>query len=85
MKKNITFEKLNINDWFIYHNMVYIKAKNNYAFSIYLTSNPKDAFIWIDKTVEVIPINKNMAVKSMIKEWTAAYDRYLKDSSEDMG
>ncbi len=85
MKKNITFEKLNINDWFIYRNMVYIKAKNNYAFSIYLTSNPKDAFIWIDKTVEVIPINKNMAVKSMIKEWTAAYDRYLKDSSENMG
>lgn len=85
MKKNITFEKLKINDWFIYRNMVYIKAKNNYAFNIYLTSNPKDAFIWIDKTVEVIPINKNMAVKSMIKEWTAAYDRYLKDSSEDMG
>lgn len=79
MKKNITFEKLNINDWFIYHNMVYIKAKPNFAFSIYLTSNPKDAFIWIDKTVEVIPINKNMAVKSMIKEWTAAYEGYLKD------
>lgn len=81
MKKKITFEKLNINDWFIYRHMVYIKAKSNYAFSIYLTSNPKESFIWIDKTVEVIPINKNMAVKSMVKEWTAAYERYL----EDMG
>ena len=81
MKKKITFEKLNINDWFIYRHMVYIKAKPNFAFSIYLTSNPKESFIWIDKTAEVIPINKNMAVKSMIKEWTAAYERYL----EDMG
>ena len=79
MKKKITFEKLNINDWFIYRHMVYIKAKPNFAFNIYLTSNPKESFIWIDKTVEVIPINKNMAVKSMVKEWTAAYERYLKD------
>ena len=79
MKKKITFEQLNIYDWFIYRDMIYIKAKPNFAFSIYLTSNPKESFIWIDKTVEVIPINKDMAVKSMVKEWTAAYERYLKD------
>ena len=81
MKKKITFEKLNTGDWFIYRHMVYIKTKPNFAFSIYLTSNPKESFIWIDKTVEVIPINKDMAVKSIVKEWTAAYERYL----EDMG
>ena len=79
MKKKITFEQLSLYDWFIYRDMIYIKAKPNYAFSIYLTSDPKDAFIWIDKTVEGIPINKNMAVKSIVKEWTAAYERYLKD------
>ena len=79
MKKKITFEKLNINDWFIYRHMVYIKAKPNFACSIYLTLDPKNSFIWIDKTVEVIPVNKNMAVKSIVKEWTAAYERYLKD------
>ena len=84
MKKKITFSQLNINDWFIYHNMVYIKAQKHYAFSIYFMCNPKDNFIWIDTTVEVIPVNINMAVKSIVKEWTAAYDRYLKDSSEDM-
>ena len=81
MKKKITFEKLNIGDWFIYRHMVYIKAKHNFACSIYLTLDPKNSFIWIDKTVEVIPVNKNMAVKSIVKEWTAAYERYL----EDMG
>ena len=81
MKKKITFEKLNINDWFIYRHMVYIKTKPNFACSIYLTSNPKESLIWIDKTVEVIPVNKNMAVKSIVKEWTEAYERYL----EDMG
>ena len=79
MKKKITFEKLNTGDWFIYRSMIYIKTKQNFAFSIYLTSNPKESFIWIDKTVEVIPVNKNMAVKSIVKEWTAAYERYLKD------
>ena len=79
MKKKITFAKLNIDDWFIYRHMVYIKAKYNFACSIYLTLDPKNSFIWIDKTVEVIPVNKNMAVKSMVKEWTAAYERYLKD------
>ena len=81
MKKKITFEKLNIGDWFIYRHMVYIKAKHNFAYSIYLTLESKNSFIWIDKTVEVIPINKNMAVKSIVKEWTTAYERYL----EDMG
>ena len=79
MNKRITFEKLNIGDWFIYRHMVYIKAKPNFACSIYLILNPKKNLIWIDKTVEVIPVNKNMAVKSMVKEWTAAYERYLKD------
>ena len=81
MKKKITFEKLDINDWFIYRHMVYIKTKPNFACSLYLILNPKKNLIWIDKTVEVIPVNKNMAVKSMVKEWTAAYERYL----EDMG
>ena len=79
MKKKITFEKLNIGDWFVYRHMVYIKTKPNFACNIYLTLDPKNSFIWIDKTVEVIPVNKNMAVKSMVKEWTAAYERYLKD------
>ena len=79
MKKKITFEKLNIGDWFIYRSMIYIKTKPNFACSIYLILNPKKNLIWIDKTVEVIPVNKNMAVKSMVKEWTAAYERYLKD------
>ena len=81
MNKRITFEKLNIGDWFVYRHMVYIKTKPNFACSIYLVLNPKKNLIWIDKTVEVIPVNKNMAVKSMVKEWTAAYERYL----EDMG
>ena len=81
MKKKITFEKLNTGDWFIYRHMVYIKTKPNYACSIYLILNPNKNLIWIDKTVEVIPINKNMAIKSMVKEWTTAYERYL----EDMG
>ena len=79
MKKKITFEKLNIGDWFVYRHMVYIKTKPNFACSIYLTLDPQNSFIWIDKTVEVIPVNKNMAVKSIVKEWTAAYERYLKD------
>ena len=79
MKKKITFEKLNIGDWFVYRHMVYIKTKPNFACGICLILDPKNSFIWIDKTVEVIPINKNMAVKSMVKEWTAAYERYLKD------
>ena len=79
MKKKITFEKLNIGDWFAYRSMIYIKTKQNYACSIYLILNPNKNLIWIDKTVEVIPINKNMAIKSIIKEWTAAYERYLKD------
>ena len=79
MKKKITFEKLNIGDWFAYRSMIYIKTKQNYACSIYLILNPNKNLIWIDKTVEVIPINKNMAVKSMVKEWTTAYERYLKD------
>ena len=79
MKKKITFEKLNIGDRFIYRSMIYIKTKQNFACSIYLTLDPKNSFIWIDKTVEVIPVNKNMAVKSIVKEWTAAYERYLKD------
>ena len=79
MKKKITFEKLNTGDWFIYRHMVYIKTKPNFACSIYLILNPKKNLIWIDKTVEVIPVNKNMAVKSIVKEWTAAYERYLKD------
>ena len=79
MKKKITFEKLNIGDWFAYRSMIYIKTKQNYACSIYLILNPNKNLIWIDKTVEVIPVNKNMAVKSMVKEWTAAYERYLKD------
>ena len=79
MKKKITFEKLNIGDWFAYRSMIYIKTKQNFACSIYLILNPNKNLIWIDKTVEVIPINKNMAVKSMVKEWTAAYERYLKD------
>ena len=81
MKNKITFEKLNINDWFIYRNMIYIKAKQNYAFNIYLVSNMRDAFIWINKDAEVIPIDKNIVVNNIIKEWTAAYERYL----EDMG
>ena len=81
MKKKITFEKLNIGDWFAYRSMIYIKTKQNYACSIYLILNPNKNLIWIDKTVEVIPVNKNMAVKSIVKEWTAAYERYL----EDMG
>ena len=81
MNKRITFEKLNIGDWFVYRHMIYIKTKQNYACSLYLILNPKKNLIWIDKTVEVIPVNKNMAVKSMVKEWTAAYERYL----EDMG
>ena len=75
MKKKITFEKLNTGDWFIYRHMVYIKTKPNYACSIYLILNPNKNLIWIDKTVEVIPINKNMAIKSMVKETTAAYER----------
>ena len=79
MKKKITLAKLNIGDWHIYHHMVYIKTKSNFALSIHFTSDPKNSFIWIDKTVEVIPVNKNMAVKSIVKEWTAAYERYLKD------
>ena len=79
MKKKIIFEKLNTGDWFIYRHMVYIKIKPNFACSIYLILNPKKNLIWIDKTVEVIPVNKNMAVKSIVKEWTAAYERYLKD------
>ena len=79
MKKKITFEKLNTGDWFIYRHMVYIKTKPNFACSIYLILNPKKNLIWIDKTVEVIPVNKNMAVKSMVKEWPAAYARYLDD------
>ena len=79
MKKKITFEKLNIGDWFIYRSMIYIKTKQNYACSIYLILNPNKNLIWIDKTVEVVPINKNKAVKSIVKEWTAAYERYLKD------
>ena len=79
MKKKITFEKLNIGDWFAYRSMIYIKTKQNYACSIYLILNPNKNLIWIDKTVEVIPVNKNMAVKSIVKEWTAAYERYLKD------
>ena len=79
MNKRITFEKLNIGDWFVYRHMVYIKTKPNFACSIQLILDPKNSFIWIDKTVEVIPINKNMAVKSMVKEWTAAYEKYLKD------
>ena len=81
MKKKIIFEKLNTGDWFIYRSMIYIKTKQNYACSIYLILNPNKNLIWIDKTVEVIPVNKNMAVKSIVKEWTAAYERYL----EDMG
>ena len=81
MKKKITFEKLNIGDWFAYRSMIYIKTKQNYACSIYLILNPNKNLIWIDKTVEVVPINKNKAVKSIVKEWTAAYERYL----EDMG
>lgn len=85
MKRKITFDKLNINDWFIYDNMVYIKAQNSYAFSIYFIRNPKESFIWINKDTEVIPINQDIAIKNIIKEWTAAYERYLKDSSEDMG
>ena len=79
MKKKITFEKLNIGDWFAYRSMIYIKTKQNYACSIYLILNPNKNLIWIDKTVEVVPINKNMAVKSIVKEWTAAYEQYLKD------
>ena len=79
MKKKITFEKLNIGDWFAYRSMIYIKTKQNYACSIYLILNPNKNLIWIDKTLEIIPVNKNMAVKSMVKEWTAAYERYLKD------
>lgn len=79
MKKKITFEKLNIGDWFAYRSMIYIKTKQNYACSIYLILNPNKNLIWIDKTVEVVPINKNKAVKSIVKEWTAAYERYLKD------
>ena len=79
MNKRITFEKLNIGDWFIYRSMIYIKTKQNYACSIYLILNPNKNLIWIDKTVEVVPINKNKAVKSIVKEWTAAYERYLKD------
>lgn len=85
MKKKITFEKLNINDWFIYRNMIYIKAKQNYAFNIHLVSNMKDAFIWINKDAEVIPIDKNIVANNIIKEWTAAYEKYLEDSSEDLG
>lgn len=85
MKRKITFSQLQTNDWFIYDNMVYIKAQKHYAFSIYFMRNPKENFIWIDTTVEVIPVNKNMAVKSIVKEWTAAYDKYLEDSSEDLG
>ena len=81
MKKKIIFEKLNTGDWFIYRSMIYIKTKQNYACSIYLILNPNKNLIWIDKTVEVVPINKNKAVKSIVKEWTAAYERYL----EDMG
>ena len=81
MKKKITFEKLNIGDWFAYRSMIYIKTKQNYACSIYLILNPNKNLIWIDKTVEVVPINKNKAVKSIVQEWTAAYERYL----EDMG
>ena len=81
MKKKITFEKLNIGDWFAYRSMIYIKTKQNYACSIYLILNPNKNLIWINKTVEVVPINKNKAVKSIVKEWTAAYERYL----EDMG
>ena len=81
MKKKITFEKLNIGDWFIYRSMIYIKTKQNYAYSLYLILNPNKNLIWIDKTVEVVPINKNKAVKSIVKEWTEAYERYL----EDMG
>ena len=81
MNKRIIFEKLNIGDWFIYRDMIYIKTKPNYACSLYLILNPNKNLIWIDKTVEVIPVNKNMAVKSMVKEWTVAYERYL----EDMG
>ena len=79
MKKKITFEKLNIGDWFAYRSMIYIKTKQNYACSIYLILNPNKNLIWIDKTVEVVPVNKNKAVKSIVKEWTAAYERYLKD------
>ena len=79
MKKKIIFEKLNTGDWFIYRDMIYIKTKPNYACSLYLILNPNKNLIWVDKTVEVIPINKNMAIKSMVKEWTAAYERYLKD------
>ena len=79
MKKKITFEKLNIGDWFAYRSMIYIKTKQNYACSIYLILNPNKNLIWINKTVEVVPINKNKAVKSIVKEWTAAYERYLKD------
>ena len=79
MKKKIIFEKLNTGDWFIYRSMIYIKTKQNYACSIYLILNPNKNLIWIDKTVEVVPINKNKAVKSIVKEWTAAYERYLKD------
>ena len=81
MKKKITFGQLSLYDWFIYRDMIYIKAKPNYAFSIYLTSDPKDAFIWIDKTTAIIPISKEMSVKSIVKEWTEAYERYL----ENMG
>ena len=81
MNKRIIFEKLNIGDWFIYRDMIYIKTKPNYACSLYLILNPNKNLIWIDKTVEVIPVNKNIAVKSIVKEWTAAYERYL----EDMG
>ena len=79
MKKKIIFEQLNTGDWFIYRSMIYIKTKQNYACSIYLILNPNKNLIWIDKTVEVVPINKNKAVKSIVKEWTAAYERYLKD------
>ena len=79
MKKKITFEQISLYDWFIYRDMIYIKTKPNYACSLYLILNPDKNLIWIDETVEVIPVNKNMAVKSIVKEWTAAYERYLKD------